>query len=60
MTRNEILTLTIAIIAVIVSVATPFAQRKYEEWKARISFKLYIKKYLGVLFNIMTYGPQFF
>lgn len=55
MTRNEILTLTIAIIAVIVSVATPFAQRKYEEWKARISFKLYIKKYLGVLFNIMTY-----
>lgn len=55
MTRNEILTLTIAIIAVIVSVATPFAQRKYEEWKARISFKLYLKKYLGVLFNILTY-----
>ncbi|MBP0903107.1 hypothetical protein ACFSKN_14125 [Mariniflexile gromovii] len=55
MNKNEILTLTIAIVAVIVSVATPFAQRKYEEWKARISFKLYIKKYLGVLFNILTY-----
>lgn len=55
MNKNEILTFTIAIIAVIVSVATPFAQRKYEEWKARISFKLYIKKYLGVLFNILTY-----
>jgi hypothetical protein len=55
MNKNEILTLTIAIIAVIVSVATPFAQRKYEEWKARVSFKLYIKKHLGVLFNILTY-----
>ncbi len=55
MSENEILTLTIAIIAVIFSIATPFAQRKYEEWKARISFKLYLKKYLGVLFNILTY-----
>jgi len=55
MNKNEIFTLIIAIVAVIVSVATPFAQRKYEEWKARISFKLYIKKYLGVLFNILTY-----
>lgn len=55
MTKNEILTLAIAIMAVVISVATPFAQRKYEEWKARISFKLYIKKYLGVLFNILTY-----
>ncbi|GEL09470.1 hypothetical protein SAMN05192550_1529 [Flavobacterium glycines] len=55
MTINEKLTLTIAIIAVVVSVVTPFAQRKYEEWKARISFKLYLKKYLGVLFNILTY-----
>jgi hypothetical protein len=55
MNKNEILTLTIAIIAVVVSIATPFAQKKYEEWKARISFKLYLKKYLGVLFNILTY-----
>lgn len=55
MTKNELFTLSIAIIAVVVSVATPFAQRKYEEWKSRISFKLYLKKYLGVLFNILTY-----
>lgn len=55
MTKNEIFTLTIAIIAVVVSIATPFAQRKYEEWKSRTSFRLYLKKYLGVLFNILTY-----
>lgn len=55
MSKNEIITLIIAIVAVVVSVATPLAQKKYEEWKARISFKLYIKKYLGVLFNIITY-----
>ena len=58
MTKNEFLTLVIAIIAVVFSIATPFAQRKYEEWKARISFKLYLKKYLGVLFNILTYDKM--
>ena len=55
MTKNELLTLTIAVIAVVAAIATPFAQKKYEEWKARLSFNLYLKKYLGVLFNILTY-----
>lgn len=55
MAKHEILTLIIAVIAVIVSVATPFAHRKYAEWKSRISFELYLRKYLGVLFNILTY-----
>ena len=45
----------IALLALFASVGIPIAQKKYEEWKARISFKLYLKKYFGVIFNILTY-----
>jgi len=51
---NKWLTL-IAALALIAAVFIPFTQKKYDEWKAKISFKLYLKKYFGVLFNILSY-----
>ena len=51
---NKWLTL-IAAFTVIVAIVIPFAQKKYDEMKAKISFHLYLKKYFGILFNILTY-----
>lgn len=51
---NKWLTL-IAALTVVVAVVIPFAQKKYDEMKAKISFHLYLKKYFGILFNIVTY-----
>jgi hypothetical protein len=51
---NKWLTL-IAALTLMTAIFIPFLQKKYEEWKAKISFKLYLKKYFGVLFNILTY-----
>ncbi len=51
---NEWLTV-IAALALIVAIVIPFAQKKYEAWKSKISFNLYLKKYFGILFNALTY-----
>ncbi len=51
---NKWLTL-IAALTVVVAVVIPFAQKKYDEMKAKISFHLYLKKYFGILFNILIY-----
>jgi hypothetical protein len=51
---NKWLTL-IAALTLVAAVILPFAQKKYEEWKAKISFNLYLKKYFGILYNILTY-----
>lgn len=51
---NKWLTL-LATLTLLAAVAIPFTQKKYEEWKAKISFNLYLKKYFGLLFNILTY-----
>lgn len=51
---NKWLTL-IAALTVVVAVVIPFAQKKYDEMKSKISFHLYLKKYFGILFNILTY-----
>jgi energy-coupling factor transporter transmembrane protein EcfT len=45
----------IVALALIVAIIIPFTQKKYKEWKAKISFKLYLKKYFGIIFNILTY-----
>jgi hypothetical protein len=51
---NEWLTF-IAALTLLLAILIPFTQRKYEEWKAKISFHLYLKKYFGILNNILTY-----
>jgi hypothetical protein len=47
--------LVVSAIAVLMAIMIPFAQKKYEEWKAKISFKLYLKKYFGIILNMGTY-----
>jgi hypothetical protein len=51
---NKWLTL-IAALALIAAIIIPYIQKKYEERKSKTSFRMYLKKYLGVLFNILTY-----
>lgn len=51
---NKWLTL-IAALALIAAIIIPFIQKKYEERKAKTSFQMYLKKYFGVLLNILTY-----
>ena len=45
----------IAALTLVAAVIIPFTQKKYEEWKAKTSFNLYLKKFFGVLFNALTY-----
>jgi hypothetical protein len=47
--------LVVALLALIAAVVVPFFQKKYEERKAKYGFHLYIKKRIGVLWNILTY-----
>lgn len=55
MNNKDLLIAAIATLSLIASVIIPFASRKYDQWKAKASFDLYLKKYLGVVFNILTY-----
>lgn len=47
--------LLIAVLSLIAAVIIPFAQRKYEERKSKYGFHLYVKKKIGILWNILTY-----
>lgn len=47
--------LLIAVLTLIVAVIIPFAQKKYEERKSKFGFHLYVKKKLGVVWNLLTY-----
>ncbi|MGQ1947958.1 hypothetical protein ACT3CD_12755 [Geofilum sp. OHC36d9] len=47
--------LSIAVISLIAAVLIPFAQKKYEESKSKYGFHLYIKKKLGIVWNLLTY-----
>lgn len=51
---NKWLTI-IAALALIAAIIIPFIQKKYEEKRSKASFQMYLKKYLGVLINILTY-----
>lgn len=47
--------LLIAILTLITAVIIPFAQKKYEERKSKFGFHLYVKKKLGIVWNLLTY-----
>lgn len=47
--------LLIAVLTLIAAVFIPFAQKKYEERKSKFGFHLYVKKKLGIVWNLLTY-----
>jgi hypothetical protein len=47
--------LLLGVLSLVAAVAIPFLQKKYEERKAKYGFHLYIKKRLGVVWNLLTY-----
>lgn len=47
--------LLIAGLSLIAAVWIPFIQKKYEERKAKFGFHLYIKKHIGIVWNLLTY-----
>ena len=47
--------LLLGVLSLVAAVAIPFIQKKYEERKAKFGFHLYIKKRLGVVWNLLTY-----
>jgi hypothetical protein len=47
--------LLIAVLTLITAVIIPFAQKKYEERKSKFGFHLYVKKKLGIVWNLLTY-----
>jgi hypothetical protein len=51
---NKWLTI-IAALALISAILIPLIQKKYEERKSKKSFKMYLKKYFGIINNILTY-----
>jgi len=51
---NKWLTI-IAALALISAILIPLIQKKYEERKSKKSFQMYLKKYFGILLNILTY-----
>ncbi len=51
----NLLTLIVAMLSLIAAAILPFAQKKYEEKRAKFNFKLYTKEQLGYLFNLVTY-----
>ncbi|NEM96919.1 hypothetical protein [Pontibacter burrus] len=46
--------LLVAVLALVASVIIPFAQKKYEEYRARRNFQYYLKKQIGLILNILT------
>ena len=46
--------LLVAILALIASVIIPFAQKKYEEFRAKRNFQYYLKKQIGLILNLLT------
>ncbi|PCJ86743.1 MAG: hypothetical protein COA57_05905 [Flavobacteriales bacterium] len=47
--------LSVAVLSLIAAVLIPYAQRKYQESKSKYGFHLYIKKKIGVVWNLLTY-----
>jgi hypothetical protein len=47
--------LLIAVLTLIAAVLIPFLQKKYEERKSKYGFHLYVKKRLGIVWNLLTY-----
>jgi len=46
--------LLVAVLALIASVIIPFAQKKYEEYRAKRNFQYYLKKQIGLILNLLT------
>jgi len=46
--------LLIAVLALVASVIIPFAQKKYEEYRAKRNFQYYLKKQIGLILNLLT------
>ncbi|SHM36851.1 hypothetical protein SAMN05444275_11277 [Myroides odoratimimus subsp. xuanwuensis] len=46
--------LLVAILTLIASVIIPFAQKKYEEFRAKRNFQYYLKKQIGLVLNHLT------
>lgn len=47
--------LLVALLSLIAAVLLPFLQKKYEESKTKYGFHLYIKKRIGIVWNLLTY-----
>ena len=45
----------IAALALLAAIIIPYILKIYEQWKAKISFQMYLKKYFGILYNVLTY-----
>lgn len=46
--------LLVAVLTLIASVIIPFAQKKYEEFRAKRNFQYYLKKQIGLVLNLLT------
>lgn len=46
--------LLVAVLALLASVIIPFAQKKYEEYRAKRNFRYYLKKQIGLILNLLT------
>jgi len=46
--------LLVAVLTLIASVVIPFAQKKYEEYRAKRNFQYYLKKQIGLVLNLLT------
>lgn len=46
--------LFVAVLTLIASVVIPFAQKKYEEFRAKRNFQFYLKKQVGLVLNLLT------
>lgn len=46
--------LLIAVLTLVASVIIPFAQKKYEEYRAKRNFRYYLKKQIGLVLNLLT------
>lgn len=46
--------LIVATLSLIAAVVIPFAQKRYEEYRTKRSFKFYFKKQLGIILNLLT------
>jgi len=46
--------LLVAVLSQIASIIIPFAQKKYEEIRAKRNFQYYLKKQIGFILNLLT------